>query len=236
MPWFYAGPEAKPVGPISVEELHACRVRGAISPETYVIEQKGQPGEAMAWKRYSEIFPASPSLPPIPTFSPPPPPPALVVNPPVPPAPTPVLQSSPPPVAAPPVNAPHPLFPSAAPVPGQHPAYAPGARPDPYYNKPLHATNSWCAWGFWLGLASFFLALACGLGIFIAPISLLLCVVGLVQVHSHREQGGQYQAIWGIILSFLALVICAIFIFAVDLPFFCAHGLTVPEETSNDSE
>jgi hypothetical protein len=238
MPWFYAGPEAKPVGPISVEELHACRVRGTISAETYVIEQKAQSGAAMAWKRYSEVFPASPSLPPVPTFSPPPPPPAPVVNPPVPPAPAPAPASlaPQPPAAMPPVASPHPLFPSAAPIPGQHAVFAPGTRPDPYYNRPVHPTNAWCAWGFWLGLASFFLALACGLGVFVAPISVVLCIVGLAQVHSHREQGGQYQAIWGIILSFIALVIAAIFIFAVDLPFFRAHGLTVPEETSNDSE
>jgi len=232
MPWYYAGPEAKPVGPISVEELHACRVRGTISPETYIIEQKGQPGEAIAWKRYREFFPASPSLPPIPTL-----PPVPFVPPP---APTPQPQAIPPTailpqVSLPQAGAPHPLFPSAAPVPTQHPIFASGPRPDPYYNRP-HPTNGWCTWGFWLGLASFVFALACGLGIFMAPIAIVLCIVGLAQVHSHREQAGQYQAIWGIILAFIALVIAAIMIYAVDFRIMKAHGLTVTEQTSNDSE
>jgi len=233
MPWYYAGPEAKPVGPISVEELHACKLRGTISAETYVIEQKGQPGEAITWRRYRDVFPDSPSLPPVPTFSPPPVPPA---TPPASPAPAFVPSAPLPPTATPPVNSPHPLFPSAAPLPGQHPVFAPGARPDPYYNKPAHPTNGFCAWAFWLGLASFFLSLFCGLGVFVAPFSILFGIIGLAQVHSHREQGGQYQAIWGIVLAFIALVIAAIFIFAVDLPFFRAHGLTVSEQTSNDSE
>ncbi len=60
MPWFYAGPEAKPVGPVSVEQLHANRVNGTISPDTYVIEQTGQPGATMTWRRYREAFPDSP--------------------------------------------------------------------------------------------------------------------------------------------------------------------------------
>ncbi len=62
MPWYYAGPEAKPVGPVSLEELHARRVNGTVSPETYIIEQPVQPGET--WKRYRDVFPTSPSLPP----------------------------------------------------------------------------------------------------------------------------------------------------------------------------
>jgi hypothetical protein len=213
MPWYYAGPEAKPVGPISVEELHACRVRGTISPETYVIEQKGQTGEPMAWKRYQEVFPANPGLPPIPTLPP--------------------LPVTPPP--APPAPQAHPLFPSAAPVPTQHPAFPPSPRPDPYYQK-IRPTNAWCAWGYWLGLASFFFAFACGLGVFTAPIAFVLCIVGLAQVHQHREQAGQYQAIWGLILSCIALLIAVIIIFAVDVRILKAHGLTVPEQTSNDSE
>ena len=49
MPWYYAGPEAKPVGPVSLEELHARRLSGAIQPETYVIEDTGQPDPARAW-------------------------------------------------------------------------------------------------------------------------------------------------------------------------------------------
>ena len=42
MPWYYAGPEAKPVGPLSVEELHARHLSGAVTAETYVIEHTGQ--------------------------------------------------------------------------------------------------------------------------------------------------------------------------------------------------
>jgi hypothetical protein len=223
MPWYYAGPEAKPVGPVSVEELHACLVRGAISPETYVIEQKGQPGETVAWKRYREVFPTSPSLPPVPTLLPPPPPPSVTAPP------------APPPVMAPPVGSPHPLFPSAAPVPGQQSVFTPSHRPDPYYQN-IRPTNAFCAWGFWLGLASFLLAFACGLGVFPALIAILLCIIGLAQVHSHREQGGQYQAIWGLILSFIALVLAAIMIYFVDVRMIKEHELTVTEQTSNDSE
>src|SRR5271156_6542755 len=66
MPWYYAGPEAKPVGPVTLEELHACRVRGIVTPDTYVIEHTGQPDASWAWKRYQDIFPSGHSLPPLP--------------------------------------------------------------------------------------------------------------------------------------------------------------------------
>ncbi len=52
MPWYYAGPEAKPVGPVTLEELQALRARGTVAPETYVIEEKGQGMAGLAWKRY----------------------------------------------------------------------------------------------------------------------------------------------------------------------------------------
>jgi len=59
------GPEAKPVGPVTLDELHACRVRGIVTPETYVIEHTGQPVETLAWKHYQDVFPSSPAcLPP----------------------------------------------------------------------------------------------------------------------------------------------------------------------------
>ena len=176
MPWYYAGPEAKPVGPISVEELHACRLRGTVKPETYVIEQTGKPAENLAWKPYQDIFPSSPSLPPLPPLAPP-------------------SHLAPPP--APPAVQPHPLFPSAAPVATQHPVFPPGARPDPYYN--VKPTNGWCAWGFGLVLAGFFFSFACGMGLLLALPSLLLCIVGLVQVHKHREEAGQGLAIAGFV-------------------------------------
>src|ERR1035441_5503835 len=115
MPWYYAGPEAHPVGPVTLDELHACRVNGTVKPQTYVIEHTGQPSENWAWKHYQDIFPSSPALPPLPPLSPPPVPVPPVV----------------PPQAIPPqVIPPHPLFPSAAPA--QHSVFPPGARPDPY--------------------------------------------------------------------------------------------------------
>jgi hypothetical protein len=80
MPWYYAGPDARPVGPISLEELHARRLQGAVMPETYVIEHTGQASDVLAWRRYREVFPSSPVLPPAPAAS-------LVVPPATPPAP-----------------------------------------------------------------------------------------------------------------------------------------------------
>jgi hypothetical protein len=202
MPWYYAGPEAKPVGPLSVEELHARHLSGVVTPQTYVIEHTGQPVENWAWKRYHEVFP---------TNLPPAPPPAIV----------------------PPVAQPHPLFPSAAPVHGHHSVFPATARPDPYYQaKP---TNGWCAWGFGLGLASFFFSFIC-IGGLPALLALPLCIIGLTQVHKHREQAGQGLAIAGLILSGIALLISLIFILSLAMPILKAHGFTVTEQTSNDSE
>jgi hypothetical protein len=219
MPWYYAGPEAKPVGPVTLDELHACRVRGAITPETYVIEHTGQPDANWAWKRYEDVFPSSHNLPPLPV---PPPPPVVA----------PTSPAAQPQVIPPQVRSPHPLFPSAAPA--QHPVFPPGARPDPYYN--VKPTNGWCAWGFGLGLAGFFFSFACGIGVLPALLAFPLCIVGLAQVHKHREQAGQGLAIAGLILSSVALLISLAFILSMALPILKAHGLTVTEQTSNDSE
>jgi len=184
MPWYYAGPEAKPVGPVTLDELHACRVRGVIAPDTYVIEHTGQPSTDWAWKRYQDIFPSSPSLPPVPPLSPPP-------------------VSAPPSIAPqgmpPQANPPHPLFPSAASTSTQHPVFHSAPGPDPYYK--VKPTNGWCAWGFGLGLVGFFFSFACGTGLLLALPSLFLCIVGLVQVHKNREQSGQGLAIAGLFLS-----------------------------------
>ena len=222
MPWYYAGPEAKPVGPVTLDELHACRVRGIITPETYIIEHTGQPSENWAWRHYQDVFPSSPRLPPVPPLSPPPPV-----------APAAQPQAVAPQVNPPQVNSPHPLFPSAAPVPTGHPVFPATARPDPYYN--VKPTNSWCAWGFGLGLAGFLLSFVC-VGVIPALLAFPLCIVGLAQVHKNPEQAGQRLAIAGLALSGLALIVSFIFILSVAIPMLKAHGITVTEQTSSDSQ
>ena len=211
MPWYYAGPEAKPVGPFTLEELQALRAKGTVAQETYVIEQTAQSVGALAWKRYQDVFPAMAALPPVP-------PPA--------------------PVATPPVFAPqpqaHPLFPSGTPVTTHAPVFPPGARPDPYYQG--KATNSWCVWGFWLGLIAFFLAFACGVGLVPALIAIPLCIIGLVGVVRHPGQKGKGYAISGLALSLVALLVVFLWAAYWAMPFLKAHGLTVTEQTTNDSE
>jgi hypothetical protein len=225
MPWYYAGPEAKPVGPISAEELHACALRGVVKPETYVIEQTGQPIETMAWRKYQEIFSAAGSLPPLPPL------PRTATPLTAPPMPHASAASAPAPLPL----QPHPLFPSAAPLATTAPpVFPPAAQPDPYYQ--IKPTNGWCAWGFGFGLAGFFFAFACGVGIFPALIAVILCIVGLVQLQNHREQTGHGLAVAGLILSGLALLISLIFILWFAVPMIKAHGLTVTEQTPNDSE
>jgi hypothetical protein len=210
MPWYYAGPEAKPVGPLSVEELHARHVSGIVTAETYVIEHADQPVENWAWKHYREVFPTN--LPPVP------PPTAL-----------------PPAAPVPPVAQPHPLFPSAAPIPTQHPAFPPAVRPDPYYN--IKPTNGWCAWGFGLAVAAFFLTfITCGIGGILGLPSLFVCIVGLTKLHKNREQSGQGLAVAGMVLSGIVLLISLVLIIWLAVPILKAHGLTVTEQTSNDSE
>jgi hypothetical protein len=214
MPWYYAGPEAKPVGPISAEQLHDLRATGTITPETFVIEHTGPGAADLAWKRYGELFSAAP--PPPPPSAPPPPPPAFL-----PPSPIPV----PPPA--------HPLFPSSSPVAGAYPVYpSPGYSP---VHPPAKPTNGWCAWGFGLSLLGFFFAF-CGIGVIPALISVILCIVGLVQVSKNREQAGQGLAIGGLIFSAIGLIIAVILIACLAAPMLKAQGITVTEQTSNDSE
>lgn len=210
MPWYYAGPEAKPVGPVTLEELHALRVSGVLSPETYVIEHTGQAADAMTWKRYREAFPANPAPPLPPPFSPVPLPP-------------------PPPQATKP--APHPLFPSAAPVHDLRPVSHQLAA-----TSSTRISNAWCQWGFWLGLASLPLLLACGFGALVALPALFLCVIGLVQVLHHPEQAGRGLAITGLLCAALALIITLLCL-AVAVPAYLkAHGQTVTEQSTNDSQ
>jgi hypothetical protein len=210
MPWYYAGPEAKPVGPLSLDELHARRQQGAIKPETYVIEQTSGPIDALTWKKYQDIFPASTS-----TLPPVPPVPGAFVPPPAPPQ-------------------PHPLFPSATPGATPHLTHPAASRPDPYYN--VKRTNGWCIAGCVFGAIAFFFAFLCGIGFFPALIGIVLCFVGLMQVHKRPEQAGQGWAIAGLILSIIALLIAIVMFVYLGLPMLKAHGLTVTEQTSNDSE
>jgi len=208
MPWYYVGPDAKPVGPLSLEELQSRRANGALSPETYIIEAPigGTPKD---WRRYREIFPNSaafpllPALPPVPT-------------------------SLPPPIS------PHPLFPSAvpasaAPSPGG-PVFT-GVHPSTY-NPPYHPpskTNAWCAWGFGLSLAGLLCA-------FLAPFGLVASVVGLVQVHKHRDQQGRGLAITGLLVSVMLLALVVAIGAALAFSSLRTSVQMTTEQTSNDSD
>ena len=194
MPWYFAGPDAKPVGPFSVQELHERRVNGAVTPETYVLEHTGSGTQGLTWKRYREVFPTD--LPPTTA------------------------------TATPAIPAPlpgHPLFPSAKPA----------AFSNPYH--PSRPSNAWCAWGFGLGLTGFFLSFFC-IGFFLALPSLVLCIVGLVQVRRNPAQSGQGLAVAGLILSSIAVLISLIIIASLAVPMWKASELTVTEQTSNDSD
>ncbi len=223
MPWYYAGPEAKPVGPVSLEELHARRISGAILPETYIIEDTGQPDPARAWKRYRDVFPANPGLPPIPSAVsalPVPPQPMALLPPPTPPVPgvTPAA---------------HPLFPSAG-GPGHHPVFTTPHGPDPYYST--QKPHSWCAWSLGLGIASPFLIPFCLLGTMMALVSIFMGVGGMAQLHGHKGQPGRAYAVTGILVSLVTLIITLVVVTAIAWPVIKAHEQTTTEQTSNDSQ
>jgi hypothetical protein len=233
MPWYYAGPEAKPLGPVSAEQLQSLHASGAITSETFVIEHTGAGAANLAWRRYREVFPAAASLPPIPGAPHPASMPPVAAAPPAPHAPAPGMVPAPNPSAPAPV-APHPLFPSAAhPGSGHAPAYAVPGHPGAY--APIRPTNSWCAWGFALSLLGFCFAFLC-IGIVPAIIAVVLCIIGLVQVSKNHGEGGQGLAITGLIFSGVALLIAIVIISWFSPTILKAHGLTVTEQTSNDSE
>jgi hypothetical protein len=223
MPWYYAGPEAKPLGPVSAEQLQALSASGTITPETFVIEHTGPGAANLAWKRYRDAFPATPPLPPVPSTPP---------APSAPPAPMPGTIPAPIP-SAPGQAAAHPLFPSAASAhPGQ-PAHPAPVVPGGY--APMRPTNSWCAWGFALSLVGFCFSCVC-LGLVPALIAAVLCIIGLVQLKKNPEEGGQGLAITGLIFSAVAVLVALAIIIWATPPILKAHGLTVTEQTSNDSE
>jgi hypothetical protein len=231
MPWYYAGPEAKPLGPVSAEQLQGLFASGTISSETFVIEHTGPGSAHLAWKRYREVFSAVTTLPPLPPtahapFHP------TTVTPPAPPAPVPGAVPAPIP-SAPAAAAAHPLFPSAATAYPGHPTYLPPMQP--YAYAPIRPTNSWCAWGFALSLVGFCFAFLC-IGIIPALIAAVLCIIGLVQVNKNREEGGMGLAVTGLIFSGVAVLIFAVIVVAFVPSILKGHGLTVTEQTSNDSE
>ena len=62
------------------------------------------------------------------------------------------------------------------------------------------------------------------------------CIMGLMQVHRHREQAGQRRAIIGLLLAGLALLISLAFIVALSVQFIKERQQTTTEQTSNSSE
>jgi len=213
MPWFYAGTDAKPVGPISLEELHARHHAGTVSPDTYVIEYVGQPGDHREWKRYRDLFSTQPALSPSPL--PPPAPPAPHLPPPFP-------QPPAAHVSTPPRFSPT-TFAHAAPPP---------------QILPHKRTNPWCSWGFGIGLASLILLIfTCGLSSLLALPGLVISGIGLYKVQHDTTQSGNRLAISGLLLSLVTIVITAI-IFSVALPIILkSHGLiTTTEQSTTDSE
>jgi hypothetical protein len=214
MSWYYAGPDAKPVGPLTLEELHARRATATISPETYVIEYVGAPGDARAWKRYKELFPAASSLPPLP----PPATPAI----PAAHTPPPFLSAATAPAHVPP-PVPAPISPH---ISGYPPAF------------PNKKTNPWCTWGFGLGLASLVLLLpSCGIASLLIVPAIFVSLVGLIKVQHEPAQPGRNLAITGIVLSGAALLLTVV-ILALAIPALLkGHGLITTTETSTtDSE
>jgi hypothetical protein len=223
MPWYYAGVDAQPVGPVPVEELQARRAAGALSPETYVLEQPDPAGQPPRWRRYREAFPdpTLPPLPPIPIAHPPPVPAMAAVA-----------------TAAPPTTPAHALFPSAQ----RHlyttaaggPVFT-GAHPESYARE--HHVNGWCSWGFGLALGSVILTpLTCGFGFLLAIPALIVSLVGLGQVRHHAGQRGRGQALAGLAISIALLLLVTIVGVGYGIYTYRQSSQTTSEQSTNDSD
>jgi hypothetical protein len=124
MSWYYVGPDAQPVGPISLEDLQARRASGAVAPETYVIEAPAG-SEPKEWRRFRDVFAPPAVLPPLPNAS-----------------------------GSATMGIPAPLFPSPLPpTPSPGGPVFTGTHPSTYHLPPARG-NPWCNWGFGLSLAS----------------------------------------------------------------------------------
>jgi hypothetical protein len=215
MSWYYVGPDAQPVGPISLEELRSRRASGAVAPETYVIEAPA--GSApKEWIRFRDAFPHAVTFPPGVSGLPPLPTPA-----------SPVVPAT--------MGIPHPLFPSAPPItpsPGG-PVFT-GTHPSQYHLPP-RKNNAWCLWGFGLGIASV-PCLFCGIGLLFAPAALVCSIIGLVQVGQHREQHGRGLAVAGLVASLVALFMAVMIgVMMLNSSWHSVMSMTT-EQTSNDSD
>jgi hypothetical protein len=137
--------------------------------------------------------------------------------------------------SSPAASQPHPLFPSAghAPLPAATPAFPHAASPHGHY--PARKTNSWCAWGFGLGITGFVLSFAC-IGILIAVPALLVCVIGFAKVQSRREQSGRGLAVAGAVLSLLAIFISLGLGSWLIPPILKNHEWSVTEQSSTNSQ
>ena len=192
MSWYYAGPAGKPVGPVIRGELQAKRAEGSIAPETYILENTGQAGAALAWKRYREVFPDL----------------AL------------------PPIAPVPTQPAHPLFPSAS-LPHRVPA-------SPASDE--HRTNPWCLWGMILGVGSLPMFALCGLGILVAPIAFVVCLIGIIQVQGRRNETGWGLGAIGIIFSGLGMLLTLVLLIWL-VPLASKYQeQTTTEQSTNDSD
>ena len=153
MPWYYAGPEAKPVGPVSLEEIHARRQKRPDHARDLRHRTERPPGRhadlaalprnVSGGFRHASFTPASSAT-------------RCLL---------PRLR---------PCRRSNPLFPlrAARAASGLRSANHPRPRP-PHGHYPARRTNACCAWGFGLGIASFIL---CGSGLILGLPALVICI------------------------------------------------------------